>query len=345
MQDMLAILRRHAYSTAGLFESQLPFLTRTGPSVTALLFHRFFVEGETRRAGLDRLRRNLDWLCANFVPISLPEFVAGQRQGSLPDSSVLVTTDDAELDLLEVAEEFAKYKAPLSIFACAGWTAIASAGTGDDLLARATSNIAWYEGDEVEVSFGSRRMTLRRDLKDSNIDTLIAEREHVLADLEELCVKIERLASRDARCDVLASRKARCCTWEQLRGLARAGVSIGAHSVTHVNLSQTSPMRCKFEIAESKHLCEALVARCDAFAYPYGGSQYHSQATRRELESSGITTAFLTRPDFITAGSDAMTLPRISVPDEAISAAAFRAYVCGAPVLVNRVKKAVGRDW
>src|SRR5262249_40054625 len=152
---------------------------------------------------------------------------------------------------------------PLSIFACAGWTAIASAGTGDDLLARAASNIAWFEGDEVEVSFGSRRMTLRQDLRDRNIDSLIAE--HVLPGLEELCVKIERLASRDARCGVLASRKARCCTWEQLRGLASAGVSISAHSVTHVNLSQTSPVRCKFEIAESKRLCEALVGRCDAF--------------------------------------------------------------------------------
>ncbi|MGY4602899.1 peptidoglycan/xylan/chitin deacetylase (PgdA/CDA1 family) [Bradyrhizobium sp. USDA 4474] len=339
------MLRRGAYSTAGFFDGQLQLLTRTGPSATALLFHRFFAESETRRAGIDRLRRNLDWLCSKFFPISLPEFVAGQRQGSLPDSAVLVTTDDAELDLLEVAEEFAKYKTPLSIFACAGWTAIASAGTGVDLLARATANIAWYEGDEVEVSFGSRRMTLRRDLKDRNIDSLIAEREHVLPCLEELCVKIEHLALRDPRCGVLASRKARCCTWEQLRCLASAGVSISAHSVTHVNLSQTSPVRCKFEIAESKHLCEALVARCDAFAYPYGGSQYHSQTTRRELESSGFTAAFLTRPDFITISSDAMTLPRIAVPDEPISAAAFRAYVCGAPVLVNRVKQTVRRDW
>ena len=329
---MRAIVRRLTFSVAGLFGSQLQIATRIRPSVTALLFYRFFAEGETRQAGVDRLRRNLDWLCANFVPISLPEFIAGHCRGSLPYSTVLVTTDDASLDLIEVADEFANFNTPLSIFVCAGWTAVASAGTGEDLLARAVSNIEWYDGDGVEISFGSRQLVLQQDSKSRNIDTLIAERELVSPDLEELCAQIERLAPREAA----------CCSWEQLRGLASAGVSIGAHSVTHVNLSQTSSLRCKFEIGESKRLCEALIGQCDAFAYPYGGSHHHSQATRGELESSGFSTAFLTRPDFIAVGSDALTLPRIAIPDETISLAEFRARVRGASVLINRLRETVG---
>ena len=138
---------------------------------------------------------------------------------------------------------------------------------------------------------------------------LLLKRKSLLPYLEELCTRLER---RDKQ-----SRG--CCTWEELRQLTSIGVGIGAHSVTHINLSQVSAIRRKFEIAESKRLCETLVGHCQAFAYPYGVADSHSVDTRNELYDAGFSTAFLSHSDFITVRSDAMTLPRISMPDEPVT--------------------------
>lgn len=303
-------------------------VTRDQPAVTALLFHRFFADGESRRSGIDRLRRQLDWLRARYRPISLSQFVAALHSGSLPDSAVLVTSDDASIDILHAVEEFKAFEVPLSVFVCAGWTAAASAGSGEDLVARAASAIQWYDGDNAEIRCGDRMIALSPEAKARNIETVIAERDALRLNLEELCVRIEALAGHSSS----------CCTWDELRRLASADVEIGAHSVTHVNLALASAGRRRFEIAEGKRLCESLIGRCEAFAYPYGMADTHNAATRGELHLAGFSTAFLSHADFITAGSDPMTLPRFSIPNEPMSLAEFRARVGGAGIAMRRLK-------
>src|SRR4051812_16012484 len=71
------------------------FRKRSMSSAASLLFHNFFPEGENKKDGIDRLRRELDWICANYIPISLPQFVASLATATLQDRAVLVTSDDA----------------------------------------------------------------------------------------------------------------------------------------------------------------------------------------------------------------------------------------------------------
>ncbi len=246
----------------------------------------------------------------------------------MPDSAVLVTSDDASTDVLHVAEEFKAFEVPLSMFVCAGWAAIASAGIGEDLIARAAASIQSYDGDDVEIRCGDRTFALSAQTKAGNIATVIAEREALRPNLEELCVRIE----------ALVGHRADCCTWDELRRLASADVEIGAHSVTHVNLSRVSALRRRFEIAESKRLCESLIGRCEAFAYPYGMANTHNAATRAELRVAGFSAAFLSHADFITARSDPMTLPRFAMPNEPMSFAEFRARASGAGIVMRQLK-------
>ncbi len=318
-----------ADAVARLPGPHLPFLKRKQPSVAALLFHRFFAEDESRQCGVDRLRRELDWLRSKYNPISLSQFVAGLRNGVLPDRAALVTSDDALVDILGVADEFKSFGVPLSVFVCAGWTAAASAGIGEDLVARAASDIQWYDGDDVEISYGSQKIVLSSRDKARNIDTLIAEQDAMRPHLDALCTRIEGLIGR----------KPGCCTWEQLRHLASAGVGIGAHSVTHVPLTRVSALRRRFEIAESKRLCEALIGTCEAFAYPYGVQTTYSAETRAELESAGFSAAFLSHAGFITDRTDPMTLPRFSMPDGPMPFFEFRARACGAGIVARHLKE------
>lgn len=304
---------------------------RGQPTVATLLFHRFVDTEEAHSDGIDRLRRQLQWLHSNYTPISLSRFVSGLHDDSLPDNAVLVTTDDALTNIFEVADEFKSFEVPLSAFVCAGWTASASSGTGEDLTARAVAAIQWYDGNRIEAVFGNgRRLMLTETDKAQNIDTLIAESSLPQPELAELCERLEGPRSQWRRI---------CCTWNELRELAGKGVGIGAHSVSHVRLSRTSPIRCRFEIAESKRLCEALLGRCEAFAYPYGTPESHSAQTRDELQRAGFTVAFLTHSDLVTASSDSMTLPRMAMPDEVMTLPEFQARARGAGIALRRVKE------
>jgi peptidoglycan/xylan/chitin deacetylase (PgdA/CDA1 family) len=320
--------RRLALSASALLGTHRWFRPRAEASASVLLFHRFFEPGEPHKKGIERLRRQLAWLRQRYTPVSLPRFVQSLESGSLPHRAVLVTSDDALTDILHVVDEFKAFDVPLSAFVCAGWTAAASQGTGADLMARAAAAIQWHEGPDVEFRLGSgRSIHVSPPTKAKVIDQLIVERDEWMPDLEELSSRLERLAGAPYH----------CCTWSELQTLVRAGVSMGAHSVTHIRMSQASSLRRHFEINESKRLCEAMLGPCHTFAYPYGMDGTHCNATRAELRRAGYEAAFLTHSDFITAKSDKMTLPRISMPDGAISQREFQARASGAGIVMRRL--------
>lgn len=317
------------YTSARLRTADL-LRPRNQHSVSALLFHRFFDPDEPKHRGIERLRRELDWLRTNYTPISLPQFIHCLRYGDFPDRAVLVTTDDALIDLLAVHDEFRAFNVPLSVFVCVGWTASESKGSGEDLVARAAAAIQWYEGEDLLIRLGGGRgFALSPANKVGNIDRLITERTELLPYLEELCNRIEGLVD--------APRK--FCTWSELQSLAAAGVSVGAHSVTHVWMSTTTEIRRHFEIAESKRLCEMMIpGSCQAFAYPYGMIETQSESTRVELKRTGYEVAFLTHSEFITGTSDTFTLPRITMSDESMSLREFQARASGAGIAMRRLK-------
>ena len=62
--------------------------------------------------------------------------------------------------------------------------------------------------------------------------------------------------------------------WQQIKELSASGlVTIGSHSMTHPNLSESiSDAKLKYEIFESKKILEeTLQKRIDFFSYPFGG--------------------------------------------------------------------------
>ena len=305
-----------------------------GPSASALLFHDFFAAGESRVAGLDRLRRQLGWLRDTFTPISLSQFVAGLETGTVEDHTLVVTADDTLLDLLDVVDVFKTFEIPLAVFTCVGWTAAASRGTGDDVVARAASALEWHQHDAVEIPFGDgRTFALSPATKADLIDTLILERDAMAPHLAEFCERAESYAD----CRPL-------CTWQDLRDLISAGVEVGAHSVTHIWLSEVSAVRQRFEVDESLRLCETMLGQCHAFAYPFGTRRAHNNVTRTAIESAGYRCAFLTHSEFITPRSNAFALPRITMPDWPVSDVEFRARTTGVGVLKQRLRALSGRS-
>jgi peptidoglycan/xylan/chitin deacetylase (PgdA/CDA1 family) len=103
-----------------------------------------------------------------------------------------------------------------------------------------------------------------------------------------------------------------------LDGLARLsagdGIEIGAHTVTHPRLTDTSLDEQRYEVEESKRrLEEALSTRIASFAYPHGSAGDYSENTIGVVAEAGYAGAFTAREGIVTTGSRPYELPRISV--------------------------------
>jgi peptidoglycan/xylan/chitin deacetylase (PgdA/CDA1 family) len=100
----------------------------------------------------------------------------------------------------------------------------------------------------------------------------------------------------------------------ELRQLASAGMSIGAHTMSHPMLSLTTPELAAEEICECHaRLEQALGQTIWAIAYPFGDP---SSVTDRELSitrDSGAKCAFVNTGARVTAESNRFALPRIHV--------------------------------
>jgi hypothetical protein len=304
-----------------------------GNRLTTILFHRFFFEGEPVGYSCDRLKRQCEWLRKSFNPVTLSEATNGFSSDKLPSNPLLVTIDDAKIEVLSVLEIFESFSIPISIFACVGWCAQEEPCTGDlNLsLARLVADIEWYSGPRATILAGRERLVVGEGVQAADaIDHLLKY------------VRSEQLDSRELAKACLSEsvgRRNTTCTLQELADAKSPRVAIGAHSVSHINLAKSSDIRLTFEIFEARRLLIESVGECSAFAYPYGMAGTFNSATSSKLVEAGFRSAFLSHSDFAGPDTDRFHLPRISMPDRPISHAEFCVRVAGAGALYRKLKR------
>lgn len=99
---------------------------------------------------------------------------------------------------------------------------------------------------------------------------------------------------------------------EQARKLAQAGMTIGAHTVTHPILSSLPDSEALAEMQESRILLEEVIGRAVRhLAYPNGPGVSNFNATTGQLaEKAGFSSASTSRRGIVSADSDRFALPR-----------------------------------
>jgi peptidoglycan/xylan/chitin deacetylase (PgdA/CDA1 family) len=115
-------------------------------------------------------------------------------------------------------------------------------------------------------------------------------------------------------------------TWDMLREMHRAGMTIGGHTSRHCVLSRLSRAEQSDEIAScARRIEEELGVKMRAFAYPVGARDSFNRDSRECLREQGVVAAFsyyggLGRLD----DWDDLDIPRISVEQDT-TFAQFRA--------------------
>jgi peptidoglycan/xylan/chitin deacetylase (PgdA/CDA1 family) len=308
-------------------------LIRNSPRdcLTTILFHSFTFNEEPLTQARERLKIQCEWLKSNYHPLTLSAATEGVREGNLPKKSLLITIDDAHLDILEVFDIFESFELPVAIFVCAGWSANASQPEAATVLAGLVSDLEWYEGPDRELSFPCGTLNVLRDKwrRRETVTELIKNRDNWRPYLAQI---VEELNS------CRPARRRNFCNWQELIELQNLGVEIGCHSVSHMNLAEADQTRLRFEIMEAREILVAKFGRSEVFAYPFGGPADFSQTTSETLRQAGFRCAFLTRSDFASGRENPLELPRIPLPDRPMSLSEFRARVGGGGVVIANMR-------
>ncbi len=97
-------------------------------------------------------------------------------------------------------------------------------------------------------------------------------------------------------------------SWQEIREMQRSGITFGAHTLTHPDLTRLPAERVESEICESKAIIEdALSAPVTCFAYPFG--RYDRQSC--EIVRQHFASACSDTLGLVTADSDRYALERV----------------------------------
>lgn len=284
----------------------------------------------------EMFRRQLQFLKAHYQVIHPEDFLAWIEQGKqLPPRAVLVTCDDGLLNTLTDMLPVLQSESLSCLFFVTG----ASCGLKPSML--------WYEelyhlmssgqldgpelqlpsGDEPEPpgSFQARWWSMVR--RASRLDATAR------ADWMDL-VRSHRETQA-----FRSEKRWRLMNSAELKALAEAGMSIGAHTLSHPVLSLCSEEEARHEIQQSKNDLElALGRRVWAFAYPFGNSSTIGEREVALAREAGFTCAFLNVEHWRAGPANSFALPRIHVTANT-TLPEFAAHMSG---LHARLQRAVG---
>ena len=119
-------------------------------------------------------------------------------------------------------------------------------------------------------------------------------------------------------------------SWDQIRELAAAGVTVGSQTDTHPHMPVLSPEANAAELARSNERFEReLGMRPSLFAYPFGEN---SRAVRAVVERAGFVAAFGQHSGVLFPGADRFFLPRFAMNETYGSATRFRLAADALPI-------------
>ncbi len=122
-------------------------------------------------------------------------------------------------------------------------------------------------------------------------------------------------------------------SWDQVRELAAQGVTIGAHTASHLHMVDSTTSKNREDIVRSNaRFHEELGYTPRLFAYPYGESGLAAAAM---AEAAGYEAAFGQHSGVVYPGSDFFNLPRFALNEKYGTPERFRQVADALPLPVT----------
>lgn len=244
---------------------------------------------------------------AHVLP--LDEAVRRLREGTLPARALSISFDDGYADNHDVALPILlKHGLPATFFVSTGY--LSGTCMWNDIVIeaiRACTHTELRLDECLGADFGRLPNSGVADKREA-IALVLKGLKYLPADVR--AAQVHALA-RGLGAEVATGLM---MTPDQVRAMRKAGMQIGAHTVTHPILARASEAEVAHEIEESKRRLEALLdERVGLFAYPNGkpGEDYNEQSVAA-VRRAGFDAAFSTRWAAASGATDLFELPRFT---------------------------------
>lgn len=251
---------------------------------------------------------------------------------ALPPRSVLVTFDDGYRDFLNHAwPVLQRWQIPATLFVATDYLGDDGRGFWWDRLHHVISVTARQELRHPELGSWSLATALQKTQTFEDVKKLIKGLGHqrALATVDEIR---ERLGvSLNGAADLL--------TWQEIRRMGAAGLSVCAHSRSHANLSTLTAQGARQEIVGAQgDLRRELGQTWPVFAYPYGQPADINTGLMEIVRDTGFRAAMTTIPGHNVMGrTDLLCMRRVGLAPH-LSLEEFRLALTGALEVYGRVQ-------
>ncbi len=255
--------------------------------------------------------RHVAYLAANYTVLPLPEIVARLRENRpMPANTVALTFDDGYADNLEAARTLHRHGATGTFY----------------MTARCLNGGEPFWPSEIRYLVPAiPDGTITLDVPGERIELACstpAERKAALTRITHL-MKAYPVPVREHMREQLRALAPHVqmppimLTWDEVNEMARLGMTIGAHTLTHANLPSAGLAGATDEITGSKQVLERHIGRdVTMFSYPNGGAEsYYTPELEKVVARAGFHAATTSRNGFATAGSNLFALKRVQVAE------------------------------
>ena len=282
------------------------------------------------------LRRQIHLLKGNYKIVAPEDVLAFFERGDkLPSRAVLLTCDDGLLNGLTDMLPILRQENVKCLFFVTG----ASAGEVRTMLWYEKLFLVFRQAPSGPISSSCQRLLKAGRLKGrkqrravwldcvrrlSQFDS--QSRASVIKELsDQLCLNKPVVDLGDS----VMCRRYGVMIRSELQELRSAGMTIGAHSVSHPMLTKQEPQLAYEEISQSRIALQSVLGTTIwAFAYPFGDPQSITPQLSGMAEKAGYRNAFLNFGGGLGRKLPAYALPRIHVTSR-MTLGEFEAHVCG----------------
>ncbi len=279
------------------------------PWLGVLIYHRVLAAHDPLRPSEPtgaEFEARMHFAKANFNVISLADGVAGLKRGRLPPRALAITFDDGYRDNHDIAMPvLVRLGLPATFFVATGY--LDGGRMFNDTVIEAARQAETETLDLADLGLGSHAIATVEQ-KRATARGILDQIKYLPPELRvDIVEKIAERVKANLPDDLMLTSK-------HIAAMHRAGMAIGAHTVSHPILAEMDIEAAQREIGEGRaHLERIVGAPVKLFAYPNGrpGQDYTSAHVGlvREL---GFDAAVSTAWGAARIGDDLFQIPRFT---------------------------------
>ncbi|WP_229518532.1 polysaccharide deacetylase family protein [Massilia sp. PAMC28688] len=240
--------------------------------------------------------------CFNVLP--LRDAIDMLGTGRMPPRAVAITFDDGYRSVHDLALPILRqFKLPATVFVTSGY--VGGGNMWNDRIIETVQSLPAGQLDLTDMGLGVYSLA-SLEKRQQTVDQLTEATKYLPPQSRlDLIRRLELMVGQDLDHGLML-------TPEMVVNLDRAGIEIGAHTVSHPILTSLHDDAARREIENGKTELEAIIGKpVRLFAYPNGkvGKDYDERHTRMAREA-GFQAAFTTSVGAVTSTQDRFQLPR-----------------------------------